>query len=49
MNSKRVMFVGTDSYRAGSESASVDGDILGQGQVVTYGPDSSTWTSGCAV
>jgi ribose transport system substrate-binding protein len=34
-NSKRVMFVGTDNYRAGSESAKRMGDILkGQGQVV---------------
>src|ERR1700747_524602 len=34
-NSKRVMFVGTDNYRAGIESAQRMGDILkGQGQVV---------------
>ena len=34
-NSKRVMFVGTDNYRAGSESAKRMSDILkGQGQVV---------------
>jgi ribose transport system substrate-binding protein len=34
-NSKRVMFVGTDNYRAGSESAKRMADILkGQGQVV---------------
>src|ERR1700747_1543752 len=34
-SSKRVMFVGTDNYRAGSESAKRMGDILkGQGQVV---------------
>ena len=34
-NSKRVMFVGTDNYRAGGESAKRMADILkGQGQVV---------------
>jgi len=34
-NSKRVMFVGTDNYRAGGESARRMADILkGQGQVV---------------
>src|SRR6266403_4903974 len=34
-NSKRVMFVGTDNYRAGNESGKRMGDILkGQGQVV---------------
>jgi ribose transport system substrate-binding protein len=34
-NSKRVMFVGTDSYRAGGESGKRMADILkGQGQVV---------------
>jgi ribose transport system substrate-binding protein len=34
-SSKRVMFVGTDSYRAGTESGKRMGDLLkGQGQVV---------------